>query len=401
MPHALDSGDRKLLIAAAVLLAVLLIATSLLSPKRLTGTSSNYPSSYSADWDGAKGTYLLLQDLGYHVARWEQSPEEIDGEAQSEVLILTQPLEPPSEEEKSAILEFLQKGGRVVATGWGASRLLPQAAPLSEGFATDENTKFPALLPSPLMRGAPEISMIPPDNWQPKSASQLVVYGNAETAAVITYQVGKGQVIWWGSSTPLTNGGIRESGNLTLFLNSVGPPDGVRVLWDEYFHGSHGSLWSYLGQTPLPWGAVQFGIVFLAILATYSRRQGPISVPAKTSRLSPLEFVETLGDLYSSAHAGSTAVRTACQRLRFQLTRQLGLPANASDADIAHSASMALAWNEEEFSGTLSRAERAMKAAKLSDADTLKLVQEIFDYASRLELRRAQTTERPPVGTKL
>ena len=120
MPHALDSGDRKLLIAAAALLAVLLIATSLLSPKRLTGTSSNYPSSYSADWDGAKGAYLLLQDLGYHVARWEQSPEEIDGEAQSEVLILTQPLEPPSEEEKSAILEFLQKGGRVVATGWGA-----------------------------------------------------------------------------------------------------------------------------------------------------------------------------------------------------------------------------------------------------------------------------------------
>jgi hypothetical protein len=223
-----------------------------------------------------------------------------------------------------------------------------------------------------------------------------VVYGNVETAAVITYQVGKGQVIWWGNSAPLTNGKIRESGNLPLFLNSVGPPDGVRVLWDEYFHGAHGSLWSYIACTPLIWGVVQFGIVFLAIVATYSRRQGPISVPARVSRLSPLEFVETLGDLYSSAHAGSAAVRIAYQRLRFQLTRQLGLPPNVPNADLAHSASAALAWNEQEISATLSRAERAMTAAKVSDAETLQLVQEMFDYASRLELRRTRTEEKLP-----
>jgi len=133
---------------------------------------------------------------------------------------------------------------------------------------------------------------------------------------------------------------------------------------------------------------VQFGIVFLAIVATYSRRQGPISVPARVSRLSPLEFVETLGDLYSSAHAGSAAVRIAYQRLRFQLTRQLGLPPNVPNADLAHSASTALAWNEQEISATLGRADRAMTAAKVSDAETLQLVQEMFDYASRLELVR-------------
>jgi len=139
---------------------------------------------------------------------------------------------------------------------------------------------------------------------------------------------------------------------------------------------------------------VQF--VFLAIVATYSRRQGPISVPARVSRLSPLEFIETLGDLYSSAHAGSAAVRIAYQRLRFQLTRQLGLPPNVADADLARSASAALAWNELEFSATLSRAERAMAAAKVSDAETLQLLQEMFDYTSRLELRRTRTQEKPP-----
>jgi Domain of unknown function (DUF4350) len=394
MPQALDAGDRELLIGAGAVLAVLLVATTLLSPRGAGSGSSSYPSSYSAEWDGAKGAYLLLQDLGYNLVRWEQSPLEINGDAKTQMLILAQPVQTPTAEEKLAVAQFLQRGGRVVATGWGASQLLPQAPPLTEGFPFDEVAKFRALLPSPLVRGAPEISMIPPQHWQPNSGSQLIVYGNEETAAVIRYPVGKGQVIWWGGSTPLTNGGIRDSGNLALLLNSVGPPQGVSVFWDEYFHGAHGSLWSYFGRTPLPWGVIQLGIVFLAMLATYSRRQGPVRLPLKASRLSPLEFVETLGDLYSSAHAGSAAIRIAKQRLRFQLIRQLGLPANASDADLVHSAGKALSWNEEEFSATLARAERAVNTAKLPDAETLKLVQEIFDYASRLELRRMHTSER-------
>jgi hypothetical protein len=394
MPHTLETGDRKLLIGAGVLLAILLVASAYLSPKQNAGRSS-YPSSYSAAWDGAKGPYLLLQNLHYHVERWEASPAELSDAPGSKVLILAEPTQTPSEEEKSAIFEFLQQGGRVVASGSGAARLLPNAPSVSESYAIEETTKFPATLPSPLMRGAPEISMFPPETFEPKSPSQLTIYGNEETAAVITYQVGKGQVILWGDSAPLTNGGIRESGNLPFFLNSVGPPEGVCVLWDEYFHGAHGTLWSYVVQTPLIWGTVQFGLVFLAIVATYSRRRGPISVPAKVSRLSPLEFVETLGDLYSSAHAGSAAVRIAYQRLRFQLTRQLGLAPNASDADLAQSAGKALAWNEQEISATLTRAEGAISSAKVSDADTLQLVQEMFDYASRLELRRTETRERP------
>jgi Domain of unknown function (DUF4350) len=399
MPHALDSGDRKLLIGAGVLLVVLLVATTIVSPRRASGGPSQYPSSYSADWDGAKGAYLLLQDLGYHISRSEEAPTEIDEgdeDAKSEVWIFAEPLQLPTAEEKSAILHFLLNGGRVVATGWAASRLLPQASQLRDGYAADENAKFPALLPSPLVRSAPEISMTPPDHWHPKSASQLVVYGDDNTAAVITYRVGKGQVIWWGASTPLTNAGLRESGNLAFLLNSVGPAEGIEVYWDEYFHGVHGSLWDYLGRTPVGWGALQFGIAFLAILATYSRRQGPICVPPKISRLSPLEFVETLGDLYSSAHAGSAAVRIAAQRLRFQLIRQFGLPANATNADLAHSAGKALRWDEADFSTTLARADRAAAAAKLPDAETLQIVQKIFDYTSRLGLRRVQTSERHP-----
>src|SRR5882724_12026380 len=70
MPNAFDAGDRKLLIGAGVLLAILLVASTYLSPKENTGRSA-YPSSYSAQWAGAQAPYLLLQNLHYHVERWE------------------------------------------------------------------------------------------------------------------------------------------------------------------------------------------------------------------------------------------------------------------------------------------------------------------------------------------
>ena len=81
MPDALDTGDRKLLIGAGVVLTILIVASTYLSPKQSAGRAA-YPSSYSAEWDGAKAPYLLLQGLHYHVERWEQSPTEIGRNAE-------------------------------------------------------------------------------------------------------------------------------------------------------------------------------------------------------------------------------------------------------------------------------------------------------------------------------
>jgi hypothetical protein len=393
MPKGLDSADRKLLIGAGVLLVVMLIASALIAPPKSAG-GSVFPSSYSSAWDGAKAAYLELQDSGYKVERWENAPTEIPGEHDREVLILAEPLMGYSSEDRTAIREFLQGGGRILATGSSAARLLPEAESFEEGEEYEEPKTFTPQMPSPVSADAPEIKMISPENWHPKAPSQLVIYGNKETAAVVSYQFGRGQVIWWGASGPLTNGGIRDASNLILFLNSVGAPNGTRVLWDEYFHGVHGSLWAYIKQTPLPWGMIQLSLVFIAIVATFSRRHGPTRMPAKVSRLSPLEFVDTLGDLYAARKAGTAAVQISYQRLRFLLTRQLGLAPDVPAAALAHSAWEALGWKEQPFLGLLERAERAIRMTELKDAESLPLVQEIFDYTTRLDVRRVQPIER-------
>src|ERR1700740_1509723 len=113
MPNTLDAGDRKLLIGAGALLVMLVIGAALLSPRRSEGVSA-YPSSYSTNWDGAKGAYLLLQGLGYRVSRWDESPTQLKGEPTSQILILAEPVQVPSTEEKQAVREFLIKGGRIL-----------------------------------------------------------------------------------------------------------------------------------------------------------------------------------------------------------------------------------------------------------------------------------------------
>lgn len=395
MSARLDRTDRTILIGAAFFVLILAIATALLTPSRRAGRTG-YPSSYSTTWDGAKAAYLVLEDLGYNVRRWDQPPTELQGQADRQVLILANPLQPPSSEEATALRRFLERGGRIVATGAVAFEFLPGGQFFVESDGVEGESNFPALLPSPLTWGAAEISMAPPINWHPPTADEIAVYGSDDTAAVLTYSVGRGTVVWWGSPSPLTNRGIKEPGNLALLLNSVGGREGRQIFWDEYYHGAHGDFFSYVGHTPLPWVLAQLGLLFVFILATYSRRYGTIRIPRKQSRLHPLEFVDTLGDLYTSAHAGSAAVRVAYQRLRYQLTRQLGLTGNVTVAELARAASQTLGWEEQPLLGTLARADRNSRALSVSDDEALEIVRDLQNHAARLEIRNAPEEKGQP-----
>ncbi|HEX4077104.1 MAG TPA: DUF4350 domain-containing protein [Candidatus Acidoferrales bacterium] len=386
MPAFLDAGDRRLLIGAGIAMIVLLAATFALAPAPAQ-QSLGSPSSYSSEWAGGKGAFLLLNQLGYHAEHWEQSPDELPSDPQGTVLVLAEPSEDATNDEKMDIRRFVSAGGRVLALGGAAASLVPDAKANQIPDWNLQSKTYHALVPSALTRNAPEITMIAPDEWTAHGASELGVYGNAEKPVVVSYRVGSGEVIWWASSSPLSNGLIREKGNLAFFLNAVGPAS-TRVLWDEYFHGARASLGSYFAETPLPWAGLQIGLAFLAAVLTFSRRAGPMRVPATESRLSPLEFVETLGDLYESAHASPAAVGVAYQRFRTSLSRKLGVATKAKLPEIAHAAAGRFGWPEDALLDTLARSERAMRSIQLEDTEALELVRQLHDYSDRLESGR-------------
>jgi hypothetical protein len=392
MPALFDARDRQLVIGAVVTMVVLLGLTYVLRPVPAQQAIGR-PSSYSTDWLGTKAAFLLLQESGYRVERWESPPEELPEDAAATTLIFAEPSERGTSAERAAVSRFVSAGGRLLVMGASGASFAPQSAALPIPDSDLTPKPFSALLPSPLSRNAPEVTMVAPDEWSSLEPSQLAIYGRNGKPGVVWYRYGKGQVIWWAIASPISNGSIREKTNLALFMNSVGPPNS-HVLWDEYFHGMRRSLSSYFAETPLPWAGLQIACAFAAALFTFSRRSGPVRIPAGESRLSPLEFVDTLGSLYQSAHAAPAAVEIVYQRLRLSLVRRLGISARAKLPELCQAAADRLGWPANALFNTLSDAERAMRDINLENSEALELVGELHGYLDRMDSQRNPTKER-------
>src|SRR6202790_5739430 len=127
MPALFDARDRQLVIGALVLMVVLLGLTYILRPapaKQAIGT----PSSYSTDWLGTKAAFLLPEQSGYRVERWESPPEELPEDAAGTTLIFAEPSEQGSGAERAAVSRFVSAGGRLIVMGARGGALRPQSA---------------------------------------------------------------------------------------------------------------------------------------------------------------------------------------------------------------------------------------------------------------------------------
>jgi hypothetical protein len=315
------------------------------------------PSIYASGSGGARAAYLLLRDLHFDVRVWEEPPA---GLATPAVLILAEPSEPPSKADVASLRKFVEAGGRVLFCGASIPKFFPKAE-VSDPVEGIEWKEFSSNLPSATTHNADKIVIRPEVYWETLAASQLPLYGKEDSAAVVSWKLGNGEVLWWAGATPLTNAGITKSGNLNLFLNSIGA--GTPIYWDEYFHGQRASLISYVEKTPVVWAAVQILLVALTLLFTFSRRSGPIVMPGSVSRLSPLEFVDTMGALYQHAGASAIPVDVSRRHLRLKLTRRLGLPSATADADLARIAAERLQFDRASLFETLNRAAHTRKEA--------------------------------------
>lgn len=384
MPMNLSKSDRRLLLWAAAIFVPLLIALAVMSAGQ---EESQVPSSYSSDSHGAKAAFLLLQQQGYNVERWEESPASLPAIAAGNVLVLASPFNAPSQDEKNSLQLFVSRGGTLLATGYAASLFLPQGEAVPELISSPEWKSFRPQLLSPITRGN-SITMSPAAYWKQDSPPVLVHYADNGRPVVVSYKVGKGEVIWWASATPLSNAGISASGNLQLLLNSLGDRGSVHVLWDEYFHGYRSGLKAYIAEPPLAFGLLQCLLLFAAVLLTYSRRSLPIHPAQQKSRLSPLEFVETLGGLYRRAHANRAALEVMYLRFRTIATRRLGLRPDVAADELARSLRTRFGYKDNTLPDLLRRIEAALAQVEGEPGEelVLELTQQLNRHMHNLKL---------------
>ncbi len=388
MPLKIDPRDRKLLWSAAAVFVLMIVAAVLFGD---VGQKAEIPSSYSTASGGAKAAYLLLTRQGYKVKRWERSLERLP-ETEGETLIIAEPIEAPTREEREQLDSFIRNGGRVIATGMFAGTFLPENRSVPDFVRGMAWQKASAVSPSEITRAAPEIVIAPQARWESFSTA-YPLYADGDQTLVVKYPYGRGEVLWWAAATPLTNAGLKEPGNLEFVLACLGDRKN-EILWDEYIHGYRESLAMSIEHSPLKWLALQLTLVGLAVLATFSRRSGPICQPATDVRLSPLEFVQTLGGLYERAGTASVALDICYQRFRYWLTRRLGVAGNISINDLETAVRDRWAPKDDHFAAILRRCESAKGDPYLQGPEALHLVQELDGYASRWKLFQAGRKEK-------
>ena len=380
MPAAVSAGDRKILFVAGGAFLLLIVLGFLLAPAGDAGANS--ATTYSTASEGAKAAYLLLQETGYHVERWQQSSTSLKADSNT-VVIIADPSMIPNGKQKAALEQFISGGGRVIVTGLAGARFLPEDSSEYDEAPKTPWAEFKALTPSAITRAAPKITLAPVARW---SGTGIGLYGDNDHTVVTHFGHGKGDVLWMASATPMTNAGIKEPGNLEFLLAAIGDKRRTRVLFDEYVHG-YGEGDEPERSHPLMTALLLQSVVLgLAAILTFSRRSGPLRPMPAESRLAPLEFVETLGGLYQQAHAASVAVDVYYQRFQYWATRRLGIANKATPEDLDRAVRERWNLHDDKFLPTLHAAAAARYQPDLPQKDALKIVQTLYSYAVTLKL---------------
>lgn len=380
---SLDRKDRRLLLWSIGIAATLAIVAGVFLPN---GNSNDnpLPSSYLSGRHGARAAYEILLNSGYQVERWERPLNELASSAGPDtVVIFAQPIvrEPA---DMKAVREILERGGRVLSTGFLGGLLVPGGASGPPEVLDFAACKLDAEGLDPLASSG-ETWMVPAAGWTMRNPAHRVQYRCGGQPAVIEYAWQKGQIVWWASSTPLENGSIARAHNLDLFLNSLGPREGHKFYWDESLHGETRSTLSYAGGAS--WTLLWFGLLGLMILIvlSFSRRSGPVRDLPPPSRATPIEFLEALGSLYRKAGAASTAVGVAWDRFRRFSMRLCGLRSQQiGAAELAAAIRRRFPNVGAELEADLIACEEAAWGETVEPRQALRLVQTLHNYEEQL-----------------
>ena len=343
---AATGKDRTVVLwlAGAVVLAIVLFA--MLGPR--TDRNDPTPSTENPDSFGVRGAYVALGELGYNVGRLDEGTKALEQMPAAETtLVLLNPKLPVRslKATQDQIAGFLQRGGRVIATGRTGAELLPG------GETAGGSRQYQALCettpegPGVLARVGP-VHLADNSRWVAGGPEFEVAQRCGEDAVVVRYRYGAGEAIWWGSALPFTNQGLTDGGNLKLVLASLGGK-GRRVVFDEYLEDARESVADLLRG--LPWWSLGLQALAVGVLLVLSRgrRNGPIRMPVVVPRNSPVEFAESMGRLYGSAGATDAAVGAARARVVGVLREQCAVPREMIPAGVAEALAERLGgdWN--------------------------------------------------------
>jgi hypothetical protein len=387
---ALDPKDRKLLIGCMCAVAALAVIMALFA-RNQDRDDNPMPSTYLTGKHGARAAYEMLQANGYDVQRWEHPLSDLASRTDAQTVVIFAEPNLNSPHDFKDLQDIVARGGRVLLTGWSGGIL----APSGDALPPQQFGAACKLTPQGLdpLASSGEVWMVPEAAWGSSRPLDRIQYNCAGSPAVVEYSIGKGQVIWWASSTPLENGSIQRAENLNLFLNSLGATQKHHFYWDESVHGEVYSDWYFASGAALNLlKAALLGIALLVIFS-FSRRRGPVRDLPAPVRATPVEFLEALGSLYAEAGASATSVDLAYERFRRRMGDLCGLKgAKMSAEELGFALRRRFPQAPETLEKDLAECEEAVGNDTLQPKKALALVQALSRHGEALDrAARART----------
>jgi len=392
---SLDAKDRRLMAWCLGIAAVLAAVLGFLAPNG-NGNDNRMPSSYLAGQHGARAAYETLLRTNYPIERWERPLTELANVAGPDTVVIFAEPFTRERDNLNAVRQILERGGRVLATGYWGGFILPGGQPAPPG---EFNFAACRLEPEGLdpLADSGEVWMVPEATWQVGNPAIRIQYSCAGQPAVVEYDYGRGHVVWWASSTPLENASLARANDLDLLLNSLGPRAGHRFYWDESLHGDVRSEWSYASGPARNLLLIGLPILGLLIVFSFSRRSGPVRDLPDTPRATPIEFLDALGSLYRGAGASSTAVVIALDRFRRHSLRMCGLRFSPMGAtELAAAIRRRFPDVDASLEADLAACEDASWTESVDPRTALKLIQALHAHQCALEEAAKPGSRRAP-----
>jgi uncharacterized protein DUF4350 len=336
-------------------------------------------STYHAGPTGVRAVYDFLDESGYKVVRWRDTPQKLltdSGKLIKTFVVVGQIQTRFTDAESQALTKWVAAGGRYIiidrnplgeskasTTDWDVtSRQLDfpsfDVNPADVKQMTNEVVALQPVQPTVLTqniqsvlpsRFAARMTVVRPAEIKPKddakpfsetttnSPAPVVHIADDKGALLIDYTYGSGSVVILSDPYIVSNGGIKLNDNLQLALNVLTARDGL-IAFDEYHQGKgavQNSFAGYFAGTPVLLIAGQVGLIVLLILWTKGHRFGRPLPLARVDRRSSLEFVASMAELQQRARAFDLAIENIYTRTRRVLARHAGVDYNSSRSEIA------------------------------------------------------------------
>jgi len=295
---------KRMLVTVFIVVLVIFLALVVIFGDNKKESDPDY-TTYSANPNGVKAIYLLSNEVGYSVERYERPSRFLQDNA---VLILVKPDMTRIDDIEVSYLEKWIKKGNLLLIYDDASKFDDYSL---EGFKESKEIK----------------------NDQKDYRS---------------FNVGKGQIIYDTDVQGITNNGLKKLQHGVDFISILDEKGINTVLFNEYYHGygAQGvSITDLLGLSgELVILQIVLGIVVLILI--FGRRFGKPAVVFEIIKRMENENLFALSNIYRKSKANTHVLQIHFDRVKKELSRFLGSNTVISDIELIKSASKYKFLNE-------------------------------------------------------